>query len=157
MVITRARADIEVRGADGNIALLVEIKGMKDQDDEWLAEYRRNLAQTILVAPTAYFMIVMADYMYLWKRGNSPDLDVPDFKAPTPPLLSTDMDTLDVESLQRHSDSMIAIMVCFWLDTLVVPDRIRKGQISRLDWVFDSGLYDQVRGGSVHRTEDSRW
>ncbi len=157
MVAIRARADIEVRGPDGNIALLVEVKGLKDKDDDWLAEYRRNLAQTILVAPTAYFMIVMADYMYLWKRGDSQDMDPPDYKAPTPPLLSTDMNTLDVESIQRRSDSMIAIMVSFWLDTLVMPNRIRKGTLPELQWVFESGLYDRVKGGSVNLIEDRRW
>ena len=156
MVVTRARADIEVRGPDGNIALLVEIKGLKDQNDDCLAEYRRNLAQTILVAPTASFMIVMADHMYLWKRGNSPDMDLPDFKEPTPPLLSTDMNTLDAKGLQGYPDSMIAIIVCFWLDTLVMPDMIRKEKLSELEWVFESGLYDRIKGGSVHHIEDYR-
>ena len=70
--------------------MLVEVKGLKGKDDEWLAEYRRNLAQTILVAPTAYFMIVMADYMYLWLRGDSQGMDFPDFKAPTVPMLTTE-------------------------------------------------------------------
>ena len=157
MVITRARADIEVRGPDGNIALLVEIKGLRGKPDDWLAEYRRNLAQTILVAPTAYFMIVMADYMYLWKRGDSQDMDLPDYKVPTPPLLSTDMHTLDVEGIQRRSDSMIAIMVSLWLDTLVVPNGMRKETLSELQWVFESGLYDRIKGGLVHLIEDPRW
>ncbi|MXY22297.1 MAG: hypothetical protein F4Y49_13310 [Dehalococcoidia bacterium] len=157
MVITRARADIEVRGADGNIALLVEIKGMKDQDDEWLAEYRRNLAEIILVAPTAYFMIVMADYMYLWKRGNSPDLDPPDYRAPTAPLLSDYAYATDAESLQSYTDSLIAGIVCFWLNTLVLPNMLRKEKLPELEWVFESGLYDRIRFGSVHRIEDPRW
>ncbi len=155
-MVTRVRADIEVRGPDGNIALLVEIKGLSDKDDDWLAEYRRNLAQTILVAPTAYFMIVMADYIYLWKRGNSPDMDLPDFRAPTPPLLSTDMNTLDAKGIQGYPDSMIAIIVCFWLDTLVMPDMIRKEKLSELEWVFESGLYDRIHGGSVHHIQDYR-
>ena len=118
MVLTRPRADIEVRGPDGNIALLVEVKGLRDKDDDWLAEYRRNLARTILVAPTAHFMIVMGDYMYLWKRGNSPDMDMPDLKVPTIPLLTTEVFTAD--KLRKYSGSALVHIVAYWLDTLAM-------------------------------------
>ena len=152
MVAIRARADIEVRGPDGNIALLVEVKGLKDKDDDCLAEYRRNLAQTILVAPTAYFMIVMADYMYLWKRGNSPDMDPPDYKAPTAPNITTEIFT--AERIREYSDSSLVFVVCSWLDSLVDPRLFREEKLPELGWVFESGLYDKIHSGSVH-IEDS--
>ena len=157
MVLTRARADIEVRGPDGNIALLVEVKGLKGYNDDWMAEYRYNLAQTILVAPTAYFMIVMADYMYLWKRGNSPNLDPPDYRAQTSPLLSDYANATDAESLQSYTDGLIEGIVCFWLNTLVLPNMLREERMPELEWVFESGLYDRINLGSVHRIEDPRW
>ena len=157
MVITRPRADIEVRGPDGNIALLVEVKGLKGEDDDWLAEYRRNLAQTILVAPTAYFMIVMGDYMYLWKRGNSPDLDTPDFKAPTVPLLATEVFTPD--KIRRYSGGSLSIIVTYWLRTLTMDDMdnmLREEELPELARTFESELNDRIKGGSVQRSEDSR-
>ncbi len=155
MVVTRARADIEVRGPDGNIALLVEVNGLRDKDDDWLAEYRRNLAQTILVAPTAYFMIVMGDYMYLWKRGNSPDMDMPDFKAPTVPLLTTEVFT--PEKIRKYSGTSLTIVVSYWLGTLALGDTLREEELLEPAWMFESRLYDLVKGGSVHLSEDSRW
>ena len=155
MVVTRARADIEVRGPDGNIALLVEVKRLRDKDDDWLAEYRRNLAQTILVAPTACFMIVMADYMYLWKRGNSPDLDIPDFKAPTVPLLVTEVFTAD--KIRKYSESSLVHIVAYWLRTLAMDDMLREEELPELAWTFESDLNDRIRGGSVYLSEDSHW
>lgn len=156
MVATRARADIEVRGPDGNIALLVEVKGLRDKDDDWLAEYRRNLAQTILVAPTAYFMIVMADYMYLWKRGNSPDMDMPDFKVPTIPLLTTEV--FKADKLRKYSGRSLAIIVAYWLGTLAIDDdMLREEELPESVKMFEARIYDRIKGGSVHRGEDSRW
>ncbi|MCY4652093.1 MAG: hypothetical protein OXC95_02900 [Dehalococcoidia bacterium] len=156
MVITRARADIEVRGPDGNIALLVEVKGLRGKDDGWLAEYRRNLAQTILVAPTAYFMIVMGDYMYLWKRGNSPDMDMPDFKVPTVPLLTTEV--FKADKLQRYSGRSLAIIVAYWLGTLAIDDDMLRGEeLPEPVRMFEARIYDRIKGGSVHRGEDPRW
>lgn len=154
MVSTRARADIEVRGPDGNIALLVEVKGLRDKDDAWLAEYRRNLAQTILVAPTAHFMIVMGDYMYLWKRGNSPVLDFPDYKAPTVPLLTTEVFTPD--KIRNYSESSLVHIVAYWLDTLTLGDTLREDELPEQARIFESRLYDLIKGGSAH-TEDFRW
>ncbi len=153
-MVTRVRADIEVRGPDGNIALLVEVKGLKDQDNRWLVEYRRNLASIILVPPAAYFMIVMADHMYLWRRGDSPDLDYPDFKAPTMSLLTTEVFT--PSRIQKYSDSSLIFVVRFWLDTLVMPEMLREEKFPELKWVFESGLYDRIKGGSVHHIEDLR-
>ena len=156
MVATRARADIEVRGPDGNIALLVEVKGLKDKDDDWLAEYRRNLAQTILVAPTAYFMIVMGNYMYLWKHGNSPDMDMPDLKIPTVPLLTTEVFTAD--KLRKYSGRFLAIIVAYWLGTLAMDnDMLRVEELPEPMRTFEAGISDRIKGGSVHRGEDSRW
>lgn len=155
MVLTRARADIEVRGPDGNIALLVEVKGLKDKDDDWLAEYRRNLAQTILVAPTAYFMIVMSDYMYLWKRGNSPDMDLPDFKAPTVPILTTEVFT--PEKIRKYSGNSLEHIVAYWLDTLALDDMRREEELPEPTRMFEARIYDRAKGGSVHQSEDSRW
>ena len=157
-MVTRVRADIEVRGRDGNIALLVEVKGLKGKDDEWLAEYRRNLAQTILVAPTAYFMIVMADYMYLWLRGDSHGMDFPDFKAPTVPMLTTEVFTAN--KIRKYSGSSLSIIVTYWLRVLTMDDMddmLRKEELPELARTFESELSDQIKGGSVHRSEDPRW
>ena len=157
MVVTRARADIEVRGPDGNIALLVEVKGLKGKDEDWIAEYRRHLAQVILVAPTAYFMIVMSDYMYLWKRGNSPDLDTPDYRAPTAPLLTTEV--FPPEKIRRYSGRSLAMIVVYWLDTLALGDdyMLRVEELPEPLRMFEARIYKRVKGGSVHRGEDSRW
>ena len=154
MVITRARADIEVRGPDGNIALLVEVKKLKDKDDSWLAEYRRNLSEIILVAPTAHFMIVMAENMYLWKRGNSPNLDPPDYKAPTVPLLTTEVFTPD--KIRRYSGSSLVHIVAYWLDTLAMDDMLREEKFPEQARLFEARICALVKGGSVH-IEDYRW
>ena len=94
--------------------------------------------------------------MYLWKRGNSPDMDMPDLKVPTIPLLTTEV--FKEDKLRKYSGRSLAIIVAYWLGTLAIDDdMLREEELPEPVRTFEAGIYDRIKGGSVHRGEDSRW
>ena len=140
-------ADIVVFSNDYRIGLVVEVKAVKPTTDEWAAEMRRNLLAHDLIPPSHYFLLVLPDHFYLWDESRGIGL-VPakaDYKIPTQEVFKRYADAVDLEGL---SGAGLELLVSSWLKVLA-GSQIAKEDAPELAWVFESGLYDSIKGGSV--------
>jgi hypothetical protein len=138
-------ADIAVYSPDDRLKLVVEVKGYKDATDEWAAQMRRNLLDYNAVPAAEYFLLVLPEHSYLWRENDSLDAVPADYKVPTKDTLRLRGHYANPEKLSSFA---LALLTSSWLDTLVVS-QVSKEEAPELAWVFDSGLYDSIKDGSV--------
>jgi hypothetical protein len=138
-------ADIAVFSRDYRITLVVEVKGQKHATDEWAAKLRRNLLAHDMIPPSQYFLLALPDHFYLWKENAEIDLAPADYKAGTKDVLQHYAAAVDLEGLSEFG---LGLLVTSWLEILTTS-QIAKEDAPELNWVFDSGLYDSIKDGSV--------
>ncbi len=135
------RPDIVGFDRSGQVRLVAEVKNRRGVTSDWATGLRRNIAAHAPVTPSAYFLLVLPDQLYLWKPTPSPELDRrPDWHSTVPPWVS------------EHSSSTSAFEVSSfgWLSDLTrltSPDALLHDP----DWAWatESGLAEILRGGRV--------
>ena len=138
-------ADIAVYSPDDQLKLVVEVKNYRNATDEWAAKLRRNLLAHGFIPGSEYFLLVLPEYSYLWRRNESPDAVPADYKSSTKDLLQLRGDTSNPDKL---SSLGLELLTSSWLNALAVSQLSREA-MPELDWVFESGLYDSIKDGSV--------
>ena len=138
-------ADIAVYSPDDRLKLIVEVKNYRNATDEWAAKLRRNLLAHGFFPPSEYFLLVLPEYSYLWRRRESLDAVPPDYKFSTKDVLQLRGDTSDPDRLSSFG---LEVLTSSWLNALAVS-QISRGEVPGLDWIFDSGLYESIKNGSV--------
>ena len=68
-----------------------------------------------------------------------------DYKAGTKDVLQHYAAAVDLEGLSEFG---LGLLVTSWLEILTTS-QIAKEDAPELNWVFDSGLYDSIKDGSV--------
>ena len=68
-----------------------------------------------------------------------------DYKVRAREALTRYLDDMNLEELSGPS---FEILVSSWLNDLI-NSQITKEVTPELSWIFDSGLYESIRGGSV--------
>ena len=138
-------ADIMVYSPDGQAQLAVEVKAVRESDDEWANEFRRNLLCDNLIPNTTYFLMVLREHLYLWLPNSPIEQEGANYKAKTKDVLGR---FLEADKLERISGQGLEYLVGSWLNA-VVMSVVTREDAPELDWVLDSGLYDCIKGGSV--------
>lgn len=137
--------DITVYSPDGEARLLVEVKGRGPADETWAQRFRHNLLAHVPGYKPTHFMVVLPERLYLW--GPDADLDAePDYEASTRRSMS---EYLDHDGSGDLGGRAFEFLVRAWLSDLVSLEPTREEIGPDLEWLFDSGLYETIRGGSV--------
>ena len=138
-------ADIAVYSPDDQLKLIVEVKSYRNATDEWAAKLRRNLLGDGFIPASEFFLLVLPEYSYLWSRCESLDAIPADYKFSTKDVLQLRGDAANPEKLSSFG---LELLTSSWLNALAVSP-LSKEEAPELDWVFDSGLYDSIKDGSV--------
>ena len=141
----RQTADIAVYSRDDQLKLIVEVKSYKNATDEWAAKLRRNLLVDGFIPASEFFLLVLPEYSYLWRRCESLDAVPADYKFSTRDALQLRGDSANPDKLNSFG---LEMLTSSWLNALAVS-QVSRDEVPELDWVFDSGLYDSIKDGSV--------
>ena len=139
-------ADIEVYTPQSGIQLVVEVKTQRGETDEWAAKLRRNLFAYQSIPSSRFFLIALPEHLYLWRDKTSPDLIPADYKVRTKDVLQPYLEKIDIEELSGQS---LELLVTSWLSVLMMSKLTKEEAGPELEWVFDSGLYESIRHGSI--------
>ena len=140
-----ALADIIVYSPIGHPRLAVEVKRVKGVDDDWASKFRRNLLSEGLIPEKLFFLLVMQEQLYLWLPDTPLEQYAADYKAKTADVLGR---FVELDELEEISGQDLEFLVSTWLRALV-DSLVTKEDATELDWVLDSGLYEDIRDGSV--------
>ena len=130
------------------LQLVVEIKSKSGASAEWVIQMRRNLLAHSFMPPAPYFLLVLPDFFYLWTDANPfDDTARPDYKIETTEVLARYLKS--IQSLDDLSGYGLELLTISWLEDVVRNDLQRDSVDPNLKWLFESGLYEAVRHGSV--------
>ena len=138
-------ADLVVKAPDGTVALVVEAKMRLNVTDEWASTLHRNLVVHGLVPVSAYFLLALPDFFYLWNPRQPVRSDKCDYKIPSHKILSR---YLDKDSLTELSGSSLELLLSAWLGD-ITNSEISKDEYPEFNWMIESNLYDSIKGGAV--------
>jgi hypothetical protein len=143
------RADVAVYSPDGNLQLVVEIKNRPGASAEWVIQMRRNLLVHDVIPPAPYFLLVLPDFFYLWADAVSVhELAPPAYQIKAAEVLAPYLDQ-STQVLKELSEYSLELLLTSWLEDLVGTE-IRRDKVGpHMQWLFDSGLYEAIRHGSV--------
>lgn len=139
------KADLTVISSNGDIALVVEVKVKVSATDEWAATLRRNLVVHGIVPASAYFLLALPDYFFLWKPFSSPEAVDADYKIPAGNLVKMYLEDIHLEEL---SSSSLELLLSAWVSNLI-ESNITGETEPELAWLIDSGLFESIKGGSI--------
>lgn len=158
MEVIKKVADIAVYAPDNTLKLVVEVKNRPGASSRWAARMLRNLLVHGMIADAPYYLLALPDVFYLWKNPNlsapnsrdyngdevEPDFEIDAAEALAPYLERTPFSPDDV------SEYGLELLISSWLTDLVDDPGLSKGTAAPdLGWLFDSGLYEAIRGGRV--------
>jgi len=144
------RADCAVFSPDRKLQLVVEVKkapAQKRELKEWAIRIRRNLLAHSGIPLTRYFLLaVLPDYLFLWRPQDKLILDqAPDYAVRAGDILKEYLDRLST-SPETASEYDYEHLVGSWLEEIA---RSVPSDDASLKWLYESGLYDAVKHGSV--------
>ena len=138
-------ADLVVKSSDDNVALIVEVKARSHVSDEWASTLHRNLEMHGLVPSSAYFLLALPDFFYLWKPHETTRSDKFDYKISSQKILSR---YLNKDSLTELSGSSLELLLSAWLGD-IINSEISIDEYPEFNWMIESNLYDSIKGGAV--------
>lgn len=143
-------ADIAVYSADGKLQLIVEVKNRGNPTTEWAATMRRNLYAHSVIPLSPFFLLALPERFYLWKQSNPPaGATLPDYEIDAVPILARYIDSSAI-SVNNLSEYGLELVVTSWLNDLCNRDLTQELASRDELWLFDSGLIEAIRNGSVH-------
>ena len=148
------RPDIVAHSPGNQLVLAVEVKAIRGASPEWAAQMRRNLMAYPGIAASPYFLLALPDVFYLWKDAPSDQTIAPEYSIDPYPVLSPYLDRSSV-SLGEISAQGLEFLVTAWLRSLSSLGLPRESADPKLNWLFDSGLYEAIKGGSIQTDEDA--
>ncbi len=156
-------ADIVVYAPDSSPQLVVEVKNRSGASATWAARMLRNLLVHGMILDAPYYMLALPDVFYLWKNVDSSlsgsrnitggEVE-PDFEINATEVLASYVDRRSF-SPDAISEYGLELLVSSWLADLVEPELSRAVVSPTLFWLFDSGLYDAIKGGRVATEVDA--
>lgn len=159
-------ADTTVVDRAGRPVLAAEAKSRFDVSSSWASGTFRNLYAHGSVPDVPFFLLALPDTFYLWKdprrkadqafmEGDRSALGEPevkpDYSVPAWDLVSPYLGRpggRDPDRREVGSYAMRMVLDAFLADILNARDLTSETAPPNLRWLFESGLYEAVRGGS---------
>jgi hypothetical protein len=146
----RRRADVVVYSPDKRLQLVVEVKRKPRAAHnlrKWATNVRRNLLAHTGIPTAPYFLLaVLPNRFYLWRNNDPFHFDLPpDHEINAEKTLKPYFDQLAV-SPDSATEYNLEAVVTSWLADLV---KSRRSNDPTLEWLYNSGLFDAIKNGSV--------
>ena len=110
---------------------------------------RSNLFVHSVIPFSPFFLLALPDRFYLWKQSHTPtEAVLPDYQVEATPILAAyiDQSKIPVSGLSEYG---LELIVNSWLNDLCNSDITREKADPNQLWLFDSGLIEAIRNGSV--------
>lgn len=146
-----------VYATDGSLQLAVEVKSRPGASVEWAAQMVRNMAAHGALPEAPYFLLALPDFFYLWVNQGLSSADLlpgqespePAYKIDATRALSPYLDGSPVVELVGLSEQGLELLVAAWLTDLINSEISIETAPIELRPIFDSGLYDAIKKGSL--------
>ncbi len=145
-----SRADLAVYNSEGELKIIVEIKGRHGTNTEWATHTRRNMAAHGNLSNVDYFIIATQDRLYVWKKsGNKPDLVPPTYEGDLRSELERYFEVSLLEDDNNVSEYALELLIATWLNEISQPTLVADKYRDAQNWISKSGLMNAVENGRV--------
>ena len=140
-------ADIAVHDRNHQLQLLVEVKSRQGASAQWASQMRRNLLAHGMISHARYFLLALPNSFYLWANAGADD-EMPAYVIDAKEALASYLGPQGL-SLGDISHYGLELLVTSWLQDLVSSELSAETVTPGLRGIFDSGLYADIKNGSV--------
>ncbi|HEY3026817.1 MAG TPA: hypothetical protein VGJ55_11760 [Pyrinomonadaceae bacterium] len=148
-------ADIAVYSPDNRLQLVAEVKGKTGATPEWAAQMRRNLLMHSAIPPARFFLLATPEHFYLWTdETESLEAKAPDSVVDARPIVDPYIKDTRI-SRNQISDSSLQLILTSWLSFIVNSKLTAENVAPSEKWLFDSGLYEAIKNGSIESEASS--
>ncbi len=147
------RADVAVYSPDNKLQLVVEVKKKPAArvSKNWATIIHRNLLAHSGIPNTPYFLLVVPfDHLFLWKKSDSTNYERrPDYEIEARDFFDKDKyaNKLSLSPRVTNEHFYLEQLVSSWLEDLVKSKPLLDDPSYK--WLYESGLYDAIKNGSV--------
>ena len=141
-------ADIAAFDANKNLVLIVQIKNKVGTNTDWAAKTRRNLITYGNLPEAPFFLLALPDRFYLWKNEFLPDEIPPTYEVDPSPFLKSYFERTNTQP-DKITPHGIELLLLSWLQSLVFFQQTQGLSESADKWLFESGLFTAMQGGTV--------
>ncbi|KYC41695.1 hypothetical protein WA1_16790 [Scytonema hofmannii PCC 7110] len=144
--------DLAVYNKDGQLMLVVQVKGKLNASPQWASQLRSNILAHGIYPKPPYFLMVFPDKFYLWANEDAQlDMSEPTYAVDARPIIQPYLDKAGITLTQTLSSHSLELIVASWLSEIIYCDRPLEETHKREQWLLDSGLYAAISGGSFNR------
>lgn len=144
--------DFVVQDKQGNPALLVEVKALRDRSEDWARKMRRNLTVHGHLPEAPFFLLALPDRLFLWTNHSQVDPMAPPARMiDAEPLLVPYFNRAKVTP-EKAAGATFELIVWTWLQRILqspssdaLPEQYRE-------WLLDTGLFDAIRNGRIENS-----
>jgi hypothetical protein len=133
--------DFVLEAPHSNELLLVEAKSISSPSAEWAGKFARNVLGPTAPNRNLFLLLVLRNYLYVWKHYPREGSELPDFSGLTEEVLSPYLKHVQT-SLQNITGLSFELLVKSWLTDLSegsIPPSVEK-------WMQAAGLQQFVNG-----------
>jgi hypothetical protein len=130
-----ADVDFVLESPSSRTVLLVEAKSTSAPSPEWAGRFARTLFAGTAPHADLFFLLVLRNFLYLWKHVPQEGSELPDFSAPTAEALRPYLEQIKTP-LREINPLSFELLVKSWLTDL------SEGSVppSTEQWLRDAGL-----------------
>ncbi|MBR8837015.1 MAG: hypothetical protein DSM106950_24175 [Stigonema ocellatum SAG 48.90 = DSM 106950] len=141
--------DLAVYNKDGQLVLVVQVKGKLNASAQWASQLRSNILAHGIYPKAPYFLMVFPDKFYLWANVDAQlDISEPTYAVDARSILKPYLDKAGITPGQKISSQSLVLIVASWLSKILYND-LPLGETDEPEqWLVDSGLYAAIAGGS---------
>ena len=144
--------DLAVYNEDGQLVLVVEVKGKLNASAQWASQLRSNILAHGIYPKAPYFLMVFPDKFYLWANVDAQlDISEPTYAVDARPILQPYLDKAGITQGQKISSQSLILIVASWLSEIMYSELPPSETDGRSQWLVDSGLYAAIARGSFGR------
>jgi hypothetical protein len=145
--------DLAVYDKDGQLVLVVQVKGKLNASAQWASQLRSNILAHGIYPKAPYFLMVFPDKFYLWTNEDAQlDISEPTYALDGRPILKPYLDKAGITQGQKISSQSLVLIVASWLSKIIYSE-MPLGETDESErWLVDSGLYAAIAGGSFGRS-----
>ena len=145
----RNQFDIAAYSRHRQLVLLAEVNWVKESSEETAVLFRHDLISHQLLPQVPFFLLAYRNALFLWKEASRPDAR-PNFQAATRPVLKKYLGDLADSDTGPGPEGMESA-VKLWLSDLASGIESPDARTDADKMLVDSGLYELIRHGEVHR------
>lgn len=139
--------DFVVESPHTNEVLFVEAKSIDSPSAEWAGRFARSVLGSAAPEANHFLLLVLRNYLYLWKHYPNEGSELPDFSGRTEEVLKPYLENVRT-SLRDISGPSFELLVKSWLTDIsegIVPPSVGK-------WMHAAGL-DQFANGVLREEQ----